>query len=172
MGLLSIPTYDVLGSRTITKGLFGNDVRVASGHLVKLGYLKASQIAKNSDDFVIFNDEMVEAVNAYEKDKGLPVDSQITEATAAKLAADGVSFRALGSRDLMVGMSGTDVTEMKNLLIEKGYINSEIINRFDSTLFSSALLEDLKRFLDDIGLDWEGKVDSQMVVFLKKSYDD
>lgn len=172
MGLLSIPTYDVLGSRTITKGLFGNDVKVASGHLVKLGYLKSTQIARNADDFVIFNDELVEAIKAYEKDKGLPVDGQITEETAAKLAADGVSYRTLGSRDLMLGMSGTDVTEMKNLLIEKGYTTSDRINKFDSTYFSSSLLEDLKRFLDDIGLDWDGKVDSQIVVFLKKNYDD
>ena len=137
-----------------------------------MGYLKASQVSRNADDNVVFNDAMVEALNAYENDKGLPEDSKITQETAAKLAADGISYKALGSRDLTLGMSGTDVTEMMNLLIEKGYIDGEPVNKFDSTLFGSSLLESLIKFLDDIGLDWEGKVDSQMVVFLKKNYDD
>ena len=152
--------------------MYGSDVKTASDHLVKLGYLKSSQVSKNTSGYVVYNDDMVEATKAYEKDKGLTVDGKISSTTANQLSSDASSYRELGSRDLTVGMSGTDVAQMKNLLIEKNYIIGVPLGRYESILFSSELLERLKLFLDDIGLEWEGKVDSQIVRFLKKKYDD
>lgn len=156
----------------MTKDLYGSDIKTASDHLIKLGYLNSSQVTKNASGFVQFNDEMVEATKAYQKDKGATEDGTINKETATALASDALNYRALGSRDLTLADMGTDVTEMKNLLIDKGYCEGEKSGKYQQTLFSSALLSDLKRFLDDIGLDWEGKVDAQMVRFLKKKYDD
>lgn len=152
--------------------MYGSDVKTASDHLVKLGYLKSSKVSKNTSGYVVYNNDMVEATKAYEKDKGLTVDGQISSTTATSLSSDASTYRELGSRDLTVGMSGTDVAQMKNLLIDKQYIEGMPLGRYDSILFSTALLEKLKLFLDDIGLEWEGKVDSQIVHFLKKKYDD
>jgi len=152
--------------------MYGSDVKTASDYLIKLGYLKSSQVSKNTSGDVVYNSDMSDAVKAYEKDKGLTVDGQISKSTATSLSADASSYRELGSRDLTVGMSGTDVAQMKNLLIDKQYIEGMPLGRYESILFSTALLEKLKLFLDDIGLEWEGKVDSQIVHFLKKKYDD
>lgn len=152
--------------------MYGSDVKSASNYLVILGYLSSSQVKENSSGHVIFNNDMVEATKAYEKEKGLIIDGQITKSTASSLSADASSYRALGSRELTVGMSGTDVAEMKNLLIEKYYITGAPLGRYESVSFNEDLLEKLKMFLDDFGLEWEGKVDSQIVRYLKKKYDD
>ena len=67
-------------------------------------------------------------------------------------------------------MSGTDVTEMKNLLIEKGYIEgtaSKGVSTFDVALETA-----LKAFLNDVGIEWTGKTDSDIVFYLKKKYND
>lgn len=160
------------GSRTMIKDLFGSDVKTASDHLVKLGYLKSSQITKNASGHVQFNEDMVEATKLYEKDKGITEDGTINKETATALASDALNYRELGSRDLTLGMSGTDVTEMRNLLIDKGYIEGSAQGKYESSSFDTHLLDALKAFLDDIGLEWENKVDSQIVRFLKKNYDD
>lgn len=152
--------------------MYGSDVKTASDYLVKLGYLKSSQVSKNTSGYVVYNEAMIDAVKAYEKDKGITVDGQISKTTGISLVSDAASYHELGSRDLTVGMSGTDVAQMKNLLIDKQYIEGMPLGRYESILFSTALLEKLKLFLDDIGLEWEGKVDSQIVHFLKKKYDD
>ena len=152
--------------------MYGSDVKTASDYLVKLGYLKSSQVSKNTSGYVVYNRDMIDAVKAYEKDKGLTIDGQISKTTASSLSSDASSYRELGSRDLTVGMSGTDVAQMKNLLIDKQYIEGTPLGKCESILFSTALLDKLKLFLDDIGLEWEGKVDSQIVHFLKKKYDD
>lgn len=156
----------------MTKDLYGTDIKTASDHLVKLGYLNTSQVTKNTSGFVLFNDDMVAATKSYERDKGLTEDGSISIELATTLASDALNYRALGSRDLTLGMSGTDVSEMKNLLIEKGYIEGTPLGRYESSTFNTSLLEGLKLFLNDIGLEWEDKVDSQIVRFLKKKYDD
>ncbi len=156
----------------MTKDLYGTDIKAASDHLFKLGYLKTNQVTRNTSGDVVFNDDMVEATKSYEKDKGLIEDGTISKDLAATLASDASNYRPLGSRDLTLGMSGTDVTEMKNLLIEKGYIKGATLDKYDSSTFNISLLDSLKLFLNDIGLEWEEKVDSQIVRFLKKKYDD
>jgi peptidoglycan hydrolase-like protein with peptidoglycan-binding domain len=154
------------------KGMSGPDVKTASDYLIKLGYLEHSKTKRNTDGTVAFDDNFEEAVKAYQRDKELLEDGELAKGTATYLAEDAGRYRSLGSRDLTVGMSGTDVTEMKNLLIDKGYSRVKKKGKYDVTTFDSSLLEVLQLFLDDIGLEWEGKVDSDMVRFLKKKYDD
>lgn len=162
----------VYGSRVLKKGMSGSDVTKTSDYLVKLGYLQFAMLKKDTRGNVVYDDNMVKAVQAYQKDKELLEDGELAKGTATYLAFDAMEYRALGSRDLTVGMSGTDVTAMKNLLIDKGYSDAKKVSKYEVTLFDTSLLDVLKLFLNDIGLDWEGKVDSQMVKFLKKKYDD
>lgn len=165
----SAGTYS-LGDRAIKKNVYGSDVKTASDHLVKLGYLTEDQVTKNSTGYVICNDDFVNAISAFEKDNALTVDGALSILELSTLKSAAADFKNLGDRELTVGMEGTDVAQMKNLLIDKKYIDSEPSKV--AILFDDELLGYLKIFLEDIGLDWEGKVDSQMVYFLKKKYDE
>lgn len=159
-----------IGDRPIKKDLYGSDVKTASDYLVKLGYLNEDKISKNSSGYVVCDDAFVEAISSFEKDNSMAVDGALSILELSTLKSIAAEFKNLGDRELTVGMKGTDVAQMKNLLIEKKYIEAEPVKV--AILFDDELLGYLNRFLEDIGLDWEGKVDSQMVYFLKKKYDE
>ena len=152
--------------------MYGSDVTTASDHLISLGYLKPNQITRHTSGYVVFNDSMVRAINAYERDKGLIEDGEITKATAAELLKDVLEYRELGNRELTIGVVGTDVAEMKNLLIEKGYAPEPKLGRFDIIEFNLELFDCLDVFLRDVGLEWEGKVDTRIVQLLKNNNND
>ena len=100
----------------------------------------------------------------------LTVDGVAGTTTINKLDSYAEKFRKLGDRVLSVGMYGTDVTEMKNLLIEKGYIKGKTVKGI--TTFDTAIESALKLFLNDVGIEWTGKTDSDIVFYLKKKYND
>ena len=126
--------------------MYGFDVKSASDYLVKLGYLKSSQVSKNTSGYVLYDNAMIEAVKSYEKDKGFTVDGQISKTTGISLVTDAVSYHELGSRDLTVGMSGTDVAQMKNLLIEKfGAVLQDGENDFEETNISSSVSDQMQK---------------------------
>ena len=57
-----------------------------------------------------------------------------------KLKSYATSYYKLGDRVLKVGMSGTDVAEMKNYLIDKGYLQGTAVKGvilFDTTIESA-----------------------------------
>lgn len=159
-----------IGDRPIKKDVYGSDVKTASDYLVKLGYLNEDKISMNSSGYVVCDDAFVEAISSFEKDNSMAVDGALSILELSTLKSVAAEFKNLGDRELTVGMKGTDVAQMRNLLIEKKYIEAEPVKV--AILFDNELLGYLKRFLEDIGLDWEGKVDSQMVYFLKKKYDE
>lgn len=147
--------------------MYGSDVKTASEHLVKLGFLKTTQISKNASGYIVVNNAMVDAIKAYEKERGLTEDGQLSSTTARKLAEDADNYYELGSRNLIKGMSGTDVSELKNILIDRGVLMGKKKGKYDATTLDETILEVLEMYLGDNGQEWNGVVNSTVVAFLK-----
>lgn len=147
--------------------MYGSDAKTASEHLVRLGFLKTAQISKNASGYVVVNSAMVEAIKAYEKERGLAEDGQLSSSTAKKLAEDASNYYELGSRNLTKGMSGTDVSELKNILIDCGVLMGKKKGKYDTTMLDETILEVLEMYLGDNGQEWNGVVNSTVVAFLK-----
>lgn len=152
------------------KDLYGADIKQLTDWLVKCEYLKASQVYKNTSGYVVYNDDVVNAVKAFQKDMGLSVDGSAGSTTIEKLKAYAASYYKLGDRVLKVGMTGTDVSQMKNYLIDKGYLEGPKAK--GAILFDANIEKGLKAFLADVGLDWNGQTDSDIVFYVKKQYND
>lgn len=90
-------------------------------------------------------------------------------ATIAKLQTWVPKVYNLGDRVLKKEMRGADVTQLKNILIDKGFLEKPFVK--GETLFDTAIETALKRFQDSIGIDTTGKVDAQTFYFLKKQND-
>ena len=152
------------------KDSYGADVKQLTDWLVKCDYLKSTQVSKNYLDYVVYDDAVVNAVKAFQKDMGITVDGSAGSTTVDKLKSYATSYYKLGDRVLKVGMSGTDVAEMKNYLIDKGYLQGTIVKGV--ILFDTTIENALKAFLADVGLEWAGQTDSDIIFYLKKKYDD
>ena len=164
------PSSYTVGSRVMKKDLYGADIKQLTDWLVKCEYLKASQVYKNTSGYVVYNDDVVNAVKAFQKDMGLSVDGSAGSTTIEKLKAYAASYYKLGDRVLKVGMTGTDVSQMKNYLIDKGYLEGPKAK--GAILFDANIENGLKAFLADVGLDWNGQTDSDIVFYVKKQYND
>lgn len=164
------PSSYTVGSRVMKKDLYGADIKQLTDWLVKCEYLKASQVYKNTSGYVVYNDDVVNAVKAFQKDMVLSVDGSAGSTTIEKLKAYAASYYKLGDRVLKVGMIGTDVSQMKNYLIDKGYLEGPKAK--GAILFDANIEKGLKAFLADVGLDWNGQTDSDIVFYVKKQYND
>lgn len=164
------PSSYTVGSRIMKKDLYGTDVKQLTDWLVKCDYLKSTQVSKNYLDYVVYDDAVVNAVKAFQKDMGITVDGSAGSTTVDKLRSYATSYYKLGDRALKVGMSGTDVAEMKNYLIDKGYLQGAPVK--GTILFDTTIENALKAFLADVGLEWAGQTDSDIIFYVKKKYDD
>ncbi|MDE5732259.1 MAG: peptidoglycan-binding protein [Bacteroidales bacterium] len=164
------PSSYTAGSRVMKKDLYGSDVKQLTDWLVKCEYLKPSQVSKNYSGYVVYNDDVAGAVKSFQKDMKLAVDGLAGPATVAKLKEYAANYYKLGERVLKVGMSGTDVSEMNNYLIDKGYSEGEKLA--GAILFDVKIENALKAFLADEGLEWTGETNPDIVSCLKKKCDD
>lgn len=164
------PSSYKIGSRVMKKDLYGSDVKQLTDWLVKCDYLDSSMVTKNSSGYVVYDDVVVTSVKEFQKDMEILVDGNAGQITVDKLKAYADAYHKLGDRILKVGMSGTDVSEMKNYLIDKGYL--EAPKAKGAILFDVTIENGLKSFLADVGLEWLGQTNSDIVFFVKKKYDD
>jgi len=142
-------------------------VKILADLFVKLDYMNASDIKKNASGVVECDDVMIKAANAYQEEKSFTVEDKITKETALALKSDSEKYRKLGSRVLVAGMSGTDVSELKNILIDKGVLKGKKRGKYDETVLDDTIVEMLEAYLVENGFVWTGKVDSGVISFLK-----
>lgn len=64
-------------------------------------------------------------------------------------------------------MQGTDVTQLKNMLIDKGFIGKPFVK--GKTVFDDTIERAVKQFQNKIGIDATGEVDTQTLYFLRKN---
>jgi len=148
--------------------MYGTDVKTLSEHLIKLEYLDPKKVSKNSNGQIVYDDTMASAVISYKIDRGLDPDSTVTKTMATLISSDVTNYRKLGSRTLTVNMSGTDVSELKNLLLAKGILKGKPKKKFENTTLDETTVEMLEAYLEACGFDWPGKIDASVIAFLKK----
>ena len=134
-GLYSPTTLDFrtvsLGDRTLTRNLYGNDVKMLIVLLVEKLYIRESWVS-NKDNYPIYDNHVEDAVKHFQKDAGLSQTGIVDESTLESLEAWGKGETSvyLGVRDLYYLTSypfaGPDVEEMIKLLWEKGYAQDPI----------------------------------------------
>lgn len=163
------PADYTLGSRTLSINTYGADVKALTDLLVKHKYIARSSVGTNYLGYVVYDSEVKNAVRAFQKDAGLSQDGIAGNATITQLQTWVPKVYNLGDRVLKKEMRGADVTQLKNILIDKGFLEKPFVK--GETLFDTAIETALKRFQDSIGIDTTGTVDAQTFYFLKKQND-
>ena len=163
------PADYTLGSRTLSINTYGADVKALTDLLVKHKYIARSSVGTNYLGYVVYDLEVRNAVRAFQKDAGLSQDGIAGNATITQLQTWVPKVYNLGDRVLKKEMRGADVTQLKNILIDKGFLEKPFVK--GETLFDTAIETALKRFQDSIGIDTTGMVDAQTFYFLKKQND-
>jgi spoIID/lytB domain-containing protein len=137
--------------------------------LIKHKYMTQTSVYTNSSGYVVYNKAVQNGVRAFQKDAALTQDGIAGSATITKLQTWVPKVYNLGDRVLKKEMQGADVTQLKNILIDKGFLEKPFAKgeiRFDAAIETA-----LKKFQNSVGIDATGTVDAQTLYFLKKQND-
>lgn len=111
-----------LGDRTLSQGLYGNDVDALVTKLKNFHYLRESY-STQKNNYSLYSADVAQGVKYFQKDAGLPVTGVMDSKT--KKAFDDwsayKSTRRLGIRKLEEGDEGEDVAELIRLLTKAGF---------------------------------------------------
>ncbi len=166
----------------MTVGTSGDDVRELANLLIKADYITESALLKDNYGNVIYCINIANAVKKIQSLNNLKVDGiagkstinalrNITKNVAKPTTTIGeIQKIQLGDRILKKGMEGTDVTQLKNILIAKGYISDKLAK--GATLFDKKIEKALVKFQEKIGIDADGILDVQTLYFIKMQSND
>lgn len=154
-------TYS-LGERTIRHGVSGLDVKELSDLLLKHDYITTSDLDKDTDGHIRCNTTMTKAIKSFQQDAKLTADGIAGNTTIQKLK----SWHNLGDRLLKRGMTGHDVTQLKNILIAKKFLTGALVK--GEILFDELIENAVREFQNGKGIDATGQADTQTIFFLKK----
>ena len=123
-----------LGDRIIKEGMSGKDVTEVVMALASLKYLNKNDFVDESEK-TIYSDNLKQIVQKFQSDNDITVDGIIGVITISKLKEKVSNLTKcktqqeynLGDRVLRKGMCGKDVTELKNILIDKGFISGDLV---------------------------------------------
>jgi peptidoglycan hydrolase-like protein with peptidoglycan-binding domain len=167
-----------LGDRAISKGISGKDVRELADLLIKIEYITEDILQKDNLGNVICCSNISNAIKKFQQNNNLVVDGIADKTTINTLKNHAANYtkpvtvdttdlkKNLGDRILKKGMHGTDVTQLKNILIDKGYLSGSFAK--GSILFDAEIEKAVIKFQQKTGIDTDGIVEVQTVYFLKK----
>ena len=168
------PRVYSLGERVISVGASGGDVKELAEHLIRHGFLNREHIVIVGSNATC-NTHMETAIKNFQRECGLTVDGKAGSTTITHIrnytppVAEDVSKINLGDRVLQKGMTGSDVTQLKNILIDKEYLSGELVKGIAT--FDQSIHDAVVAFQRAIGIDADGIVNAQTVYFLKKQDD-
>lgn len=128
--------------------------------------MKVSDIDRSSSGDVICNLKMTSAIKTFQKDAKLQADGIAGTGTIRILKGWLTTEYTLGDRVLKKGMKGTDVTQLKNLLMEKGFMKGEHTNF--ATLFDDLLENVIMAIQKTAGIEVTGEVNKETLAYIKK----
>lgn len=113
-----------LGDRLLSFGQKGSDVIELKKRLIQRGYYNQTGEPALTD---VFDEPTREAVKKLQRAHNLQEDALVDPALTVYLADDTLvaptsTAPSLGGRDLQWGLVGPDVAELKNKLVQKGYL--------------------------------------------------
>ena len=169
-------TY-TLGERNIVSGVSGKDVTELANKLIKIKYVIKSEIEKDHSGDVKYSIKLENAIKKFQKDHNQVVDGIVgkktieainkhIEETKHETTNTNIQKYNLGDRILKKQMRGHDVTQLKNILIDKGHLSGNLLK--GESLFDEATEKAVIKFQKSIGIDADGIVETQTVYFLKK----
>lgn len=145
---------------------YGADVKALVDLLIRHKYIEKTSVSTNNSGYVVFDSEVRSAVRAFQKDVGIAQDGIAGSSTISRLQVWVSENYDLGDRLLKRGMRGTDVTQLKNILIDKEFMEKPFVK--GKIVFDIEIERALKKFQDSIGIDASGQTDTQTLYFLKK----
>ncbi|MPR37434.1 peptidoglycan-binding protein [Salmonirosea aquatica] len=96
--------------------------------------------------------------------------NQLLQPQPPGLTAAAPRVFSLGDRILRLGMTGMDVTELVNILLQKGYLESSDGQSYTQELqYSTVIQQAVQQFQKDNGLEPDGSVGPQTVSLLKSN---
>lgn len=165
------PSEYILGERTLKVGNKGEDASELANLLVKNFYLEKSKIKRESG-YVIYNESICQAVKRFQKDAELKVTGIADKETIERLKrwnADNSKNVPLGLRVLKKDISGTDVTELVQLLVKSNFApNPDEIRKTNSvTYYSEDIGIAVSLFQAHNGLQVTGEADLKTIKALR-----
>lgn len=169
-----------LGERIITVGTSGKDVRELATLFITIAYITEAELTKDILGNVTCCNKLSNAISKFQRANNLTVDGIAGKATIKYLKNHVPNYSTtksktstnvdqkinLGDRVLRKGMQGTDVTQLKNILIDKGFLSLPFAK--SSILFDENIEKAVIGFQKKTGIDADGIVETQTVYFLKK----
>lgn len=137
--------------------------------MIKHHYFMKESTQTNYLGYVVYDKQVQDAVRSFQSDAGLTPDGIAGNQTITRLKTWVPKVYDLGDRLLKKGMRGSDVTQLKNILIDKGFLEKPFAK--GSIVFDASLESALKAFQNSIGIDASGILDAQTLYFLKKQDD-
>lgn len=176
-GLYSAPTTKTktpadysLGDRTIKSGVYGADVNKLAELLVAKYYLKKELVTKKTN-YTLYDTNMSAAVKHFQQDAGLTPTGVVDNTTSVALQTwdETKTTIDLGFRDLTIGISGYDVTQLVTLLTAAGYApdSTKLEYKSGNVVFNAEITMALKMFQAYNRLDPTGIPDTQTITKLK-----
>lgn len=163
------------GDRTLKSGIYGSDVTSLTGYLATKLYLDRSLI-KEKDGYSLYDATIISAVKHFQKDAGLAQTGIADTKTMDKLEAwDKENTTViLGTRTLSYNESrlesGTDVTQLVNLLTKAGFPpNPQLIQMTNGKTVFTKDIETAVRFFQAYNkLAVTGEANSSTIKALRK----
>lgn len=153
--LFSTPSPS-LAAKLLKVGSSGSEVREVQSRLKELGYFKYPNITG------YYGTITQDAVKAFQASKGLAQDGIVGSKTWAALKSDGTTSSGSSSNSsslntlLKKGSRGSAVTQLQQLLKNKGYLKGSVDGIFGNQTYSA-----VKAFQKDAGLAVDGIVGSK-----------
>lgn len=166
-------TY-TLGERTLSQGVYGNDVSELTALLVAANYLRGSWVSTQKG-YSVYDARVVAAVRRFQKDAGLPQTGKFTKTLVSSLEAwdSGRTTLALGVRNLAYDKAtttvGDDVAELIALLRGAGFPPDPSKLRYagHKAVFTADVRTAVKMFQAYNGLTPDGEVTEAFVAKLR-----
>lgn len=165
--------YDV-GDRTISPGIYGNDVRQVTNLLVEKNYLRTGWLTYKNG-YPVYDTRVVSAIKRFQKDAGLTQDGKISSTLLSSLQSwdESNTTILLGIRTLAYNadfpVSGADVTELITLLNKAGFPPNPKKLKYSGgkAVFTKDIETAVRLFQAYNGLTVNGNVDESTLIKLR-----
>jgi peptidoglycan hydrolase-like protein with peptidoglycan-binding domain len=163
-------TYS-LGDRTLSNGLYGNDVDELIPYLVRYSYIRSTTGLIKKGGYYVYDANVANAVKHFQKDAGLTADGKITSSQLTTLKGWDIDKTTipLGFRELTTSTSGYDVDELVRLLTTAGYAPDpvKLQKSGDHYVFTEDIQTAIKVFQAYNGIKPTGELDATTLSTLK-----
>jgi hypothetical protein len=165
------PASYSLGDRSLSNGVYGNDVDELIPYLIRYSYIKDASNLIKKGGYYVYDANVAKAVKHFQKDAGVTADGIITSNQLSTLKTWDIAKTTipLGFRELSLSTSGYDVDELVRLLSKAGYAPDPIKLQKSGAhyVFTEDIRTAIKMFQAFNGIKPTGETDATTINLLK-----